>query len=86
MFIPWFTLAYHKNMVLSIFYAIILLGIIDGTACFIIQKYEPRSDIIQATLFFQLGASISLFFSTLMLRLCGFRMVRGAKPTCLMTQ
>jgi hypothetical protein len=78
--IPWFTLTYLKNMLLSILYAIILLGIIEVAVYFIFRKLEPNPDIIQIILFVQLGASISVFFSTLIIRLCGFRMIRGQNP------
>jgi hypothetical protein len=78
--IPWFTLAYLKNTLLSIFYAIVLLGIIDVTVYFIFRKLEPNPDIIQIILFVQLGASISVFVTTLVIRLCGFRMVRERRP------
>jgi hypothetical protein len=79
--IPWFTLADLKNMSLSIFYAIILLGFIDVAVYFIFQNLEPNPDVIQIILFVQLGASISVFVSTLVIRLCGFRMVRERKAT-----
>jgi hypothetical protein len=78
--IPWFTLAYLKKPALSIFYAIVMLGIIDVAVYFIFQKLDPIPDIIQIILFVQLGASISVFFSTLIIRLCGFRMVRERYP------
>ena len=78
--IPWFILAYLKNTLLSILYAIILLGIIDVAVYFIFRKLAPNPDIIQIILIVQLGASISVFFSTLIIRLCGFRMVRERKP------
>ena len=60
--IPWFTLAYLKNMSLSIVYAIILLGIIDVAVYFIFRELEPNQDVIQIILFVQLGASISSLF------------------------
>jgi hypothetical protein len=77
--IPWFTLAYLKNMLSSIVYAIILLGIIEVANYYILNKIKYIPDIIQVMLFLQLGASISVFFTTLAIRLCGFRLVRVVK-------
>jgi hypothetical protein len=76
-FIPWITLAYLKNMVLSIFYTFILFGIYDMAVYFIVRILNPEPEIFQIAFFVQLGASISVFLSMLMIRLCGFRMVRG---------
>jgi hypothetical protein len=77
--IPWLTLAYLKNMVLSIFYTFILFGIYDLAVYFIIRTLNPEPEIFQVALFVQLGACISVLFSTLVSRLCGFRMVRVRK-------
>jgi hypothetical protein len=77
--IPWFTLVHHKKMASSIFYAIIMLGIIDAALFFIFKKLEPIPNIIQIILFVQLGASLSIFFTTLVLRLCGFRMIKATE-------
>jgi hypothetical protein len=74
--IPWLSLAFLKNMVLSIFYTFILFGIYDMVVYSIINKLNTEPEIFQIALFVQLGASISVFFTTFIIRLCGFRMVR----------
>ena len=74
--IPCFTLVCHKNMMLTIFYAVIMLGINDTAAYFTFRSLEPLPNIIQLIVFVQLGAGLSVFISTLVIRMCGFRMIR----------
>jgi hypothetical protein len=81
--IPWFVLAYLKNMLSSIFYAIILLGIVEVAVYLIFCKYDSNPETIHS-LFVQLGASISVLLTTLVIRSCGFRMIRGRKATTAM--
>jgi hypothetical protein len=74
--IPWFTLAYMKNTVSSLIRAVILMGIVDVAAFCIFKWITRSSDIVQIFLFVQLGASLSMFVTALVIRLCGFRMAR----------
>jgi hypothetical protein len=80
--IPWLTLAYVKNTLSSIIYAVILIGIVDVAAFSIFkwlgQNHLHNPNLIQIFLFVQLGASFSMFATTLVIRLCGFRMVRAS--------
>jgi hypothetical protein len=78
--IIWLTLAYVKNTASSIIYALILFGIVDVAAFSIFkwleQNHPHNPNLIQIFLFVQLGASLSMFATTLVIRLCGFRMAR----------
>lgn len=73
--IPWLTLGYHKNMPVSVFCAIAVLGISDA-ACYFLFRNEPGPDVLQIILLVQLGAGLSVVISTLVIRWCGFRMIR----------
>ena len=75
--IPWHTLAYCGIRVWLIIFTMLSFGIIDLAVIFIEQKldlFAPNK--LQLILYAQLGAGLSVLFSTLVLRLCGFRLVR----------
>ncbi|MGD0517667.1 MAG: hypothetical protein ABSA26_09045 [Thermoguttaceae bacterium] len=76
--IPCFTLSNLKNKLSSIIYAIFILGIVDVAAFFIFKWLEPDPDQIKILLYVQFGASLSMFATTFVIRLCGFRMVRAS--------
>ena len=79
--IPWYILANSRRPLSQIFYSVTLLGLVDLAAYFImllVDSSRPRTpvEIIKVFLFVQLGAIISAVASTLVLRWCGFRMIR----------
>jgi hypothetical protein len=74
--IPCFTLTNQKNKLLSILYAVFMLGIFNVGAMFMFKWFELHPDPIKIFLYVQLGASLSMFVTTYVLRLCGFRMTR----------
>jgi hypothetical protein len=76
--IPCFTLTNQKNKLLSIIYAIFMFGIVDVAALFIYKWLESNPGPIKILLYVQLGASLSIFVTTFVIRLCGFRMVRAS--------
>ncbi len=75
--IPWFTLAYVRNAGALIMRAVFLIGIVDVVAYCIFKwiTWNPY-DIARSFLFFQCGASMSMFATAIVIRLCGFRMAR----------
>jgi len=74
--IPWFTLGYHKHILASVFWAIVVLGI-SGVGCYFLLPVRQDPELIQFILLLQLGAGSSMFISTLVMRCCGFRGTRG---------
>jgi hypothetical protein len=76
--ISCFTLTNQKNRLLSIIYAIFMFGIVNVAAFFIYNWLEPAPGSIKTLLYFQLGASLSMFVTTFLIRLYGFRMVRAS--------
>ena len=76
--IPWYTLAYRWKAVPTI----IVMAVCDLPVLILITLFMVtggRGDIIKPMLLVQLGAGLSVFFTTLVLRWCGFRMIREAK-------
>ena len=82
--ISWYTLAYLGKITYLIFVAIFLGVIIDLAVFFMFKGTAPSgvrmAEIIQPILFIQLGAGLSGFVTTRVIRLCGFRMVRVRNP------
>lgn len=78
--IPWYTLAYRRRLLSLIGITIIIAGILDLAACsLLIEMNAPVSRydlIIKPYLLIQLGSAMSAFASTLVIRWCGFRMIR----------
>jgi hypothetical protein len=74
--VPWFTLVHLKNAVSAIMRAVILMGVVDVVAFRIFQSISRGPDIVDIFFFVQCGASLSMFATALVLRLCGFRMAR----------
>ncbi len=88
MFIPiivvsWITMTFPKNTIKLIVLATVLFGIIDSAICLIVLQNVPAIaryySILPPILFTQLGGCISFLFNTIMLRLCGYRMIRERK-------
>jgi hypothetical protein len=80
--IPWFTMSYGRNMLFLVFFTIILLGAIDIGVYLTIKNVippTPNHGWIETILLFQLGTCLSVCISTLVIRLCGFRLIRQRK-------
>ncbi len=84
--IPWYTLACRSSRPRSrIFVTVIMVVVVDLAAYFSMITMSPPPpsislyDLIKPFLFFQLGSVISACVSTLVVRGCGFRMIREAK-------
>lgn len=80
-FIPWYTLTGHRKIAWLLLFTIISLGIIDLTVYLILKKIEPapNNKEIEAIVFFQLGGCLSVLLNTIVLRLCGYRLIRERK-------
>jgi hypothetical protein len=76
--IPWFTLGSPSNARMSMLFALLFLIVSEAACCFVFRTL-PRPDALKSILAFQLGAGASVFLSTLVIRWCGFRMIREAK-------
>ena len=77
--IPWITLAYRRRIGLLIGIMIILAGLFDIAACFLLIKMNsatPPFSAYVALALFQLGATISALATTLVIRFCRSRMIR----------
>jgi hypothetical protein len=74
MIVPWFTIVNLKNGVSTIMCALVLAGIVEGAAYCIFQWLSRDPETVQIFVFVQLGASLSMLATALVLRLCGFRM------------
>ena len=84
--IPWYTLAYRRKLRSLVILTVIMGGVLDLAACYLIMDIDhvpPGASsyelIIKPLLFFQLGSALSAVTSTLVIRICGFRMVREPK-------
>ena len=73
--IPWVTLRQLKRLPLSIVFGIGLF-VIDALACNFLFRIAPRSEQLRLILLIQFGAGLSVAASTLVMRWCGFRMIR----------
>jgi hypothetical protein len=76
--IPWYTLAYRWKAVPTT----IVLAVCDLPVLILITLFMVtggRGDTIKPILLVQLGAGLSVFISTLIIRWSGFRMIRQAK-------
>jgi len=82
---PWITLAYRRNVLSLIIVTIIIGGVLEIATYFLIIAIEPPPPgpygLIIQLLSIQLGATISAFATTLVIRFCGFKMVRQPKAT-----
>lgn len=84
--IPWYTLAYRGNIMFVTIFMIIIWGAINLLVFLILKESIPVgrggfiNEIVKPILFIQLGAGLSGFVTTLVIRLCGFRMVRERNP------
>lgn len=76
--IPWLTLGYHKPIVTWLLIAIVMVWASD-TACYAFFRIPQGSGQIQAILLVQLGGGLSVLVSTLVIRWCGYRMIRQAR-------
>jgi hypothetical protein len=80
---PWFVMAYRPRVV-WFFVAFAFLWVVSSSAgCAIIAMPQAMRDgivvleeFIKSTLTLQLGAALSILISTLVMRFCGFRLVR----------
>jgi hypothetical protein len=78
-FIPWLTLTPHRYLWRSLFFAFIMSGFVD-----VVMISAPAKRFIPIPpaswlILFQLGAALSVLLTTLVMRFCGFRMVRVQK-------
>ncbi len=82
---PWITLAYRRRLLAPIFIMIIIGAVLDVAAYVLIITMEPSNPgfgaygLIIQLLSMQLGATVSALATTLVIRFCGFRMIREAK-------
>lgn len=76
--VPWFTMAFRGNTIKLIVLATILLGIIDSAIFLIALKADAKhiNNNLRAMLFFQSGVCLTVLLNTIVLRLCGYRLVR----------
>ena len=82
---PWITLAYRRKIRSAGASTIIIGGVLDIAAYFLIITIDvppqgPYRPIIEL-LSIQLGATISALATFLVIRFCGFRMIREPKAT-----
>jgi hypothetical protein len=84
--IPWYTLADYQRNTPPIIILMMILWVIIDVACFIIiyriypmEISEMIDAYIEPSLSLQLGAGLSGFVSTLVIRLCGFRVIQKRK-------
>jgi hypothetical protein len=79
---PWYTLAYRKKLRSLIFITLSIWAVLDLAAYYLMIAMDsapPGSQydlIIKPCLLLQLGSALSACVSTLVIRWCGFRMVR----------
>jgi hypothetical protein len=81
LFLFWFTLAKIVNRRRSLLFGLIALAIIEITIFIFVPMMEggSHSEMYQVIPCFQIGGGLSVFFSTLVIRWCGFRLVRVKK-------
>ena len=78
--IPWYTLACRGRVSVLILATIAILAVCDSVVYDLtIVVLAIDQSIIRKLLLSQLGAGLSVFFTTLVLRWCGYRMIREAK-------
>ena len=81
--IPWCTLAYRGKIFYLLLFAIITWAILDLPLILVVESQiwegAMTGEIIEGTLVLQLGAGLSAIVTTLVIRLCGFRLVRMPK-------
>jgi hypothetical protein len=77
---PWFTLANRRISLVAVDFqsfgierTILVVGILNLAAYFLLIGIN---EVIEQLVFIQLGACISAVATTLVIRLCGFRMIR----------
>jgi hypothetical protein len=75
--LPWYTLAHHANVLSLAGFSVVSFAGIDVFVYFVMQ-YRPffPAESFPLLLCLQLGATLSILFTTLPLRFCGYRMVR----------
>jgi hypothetical protein len=76
--IPSITLGSLRRVPATLFYLVTLLAICDAACYCMFVKSQP-DDLLQVMLCVQLGGGLSVLFSTLVIRWCGFRLIRGSK-------
>ena len=76
--IPWFTLGYHKRVWVSLVWAIVVVTL-SGIACCFVLPVRQFPEMVQMILLIQIGAGLSVFVSSLVMRYCGFRGPRRIK-------
>jgi hypothetical protein len=79
--IPWYTLTYRGKAVPLLLATIVMVGVCDLAAYLMMTAIIPVTGgyWAKSLLLIQVGAGLSVFFTTLVLRWCGFRMIRQAK-------
>jgi hypothetical protein len=81
--VPWYALAYRGRAVSLVLATIAILAACDlaiyGLAMAMLPVGRSLKGIVRPFLLIQLGASLSIFLSTLVIRWCGFRMIREPK-------
>ncbi len=82
--IPWYTLAYQRRLLSLLPVTLIIWGLLDLAAYFLMMKVGipfpgvSPYELIVMILQIQLGSGLSSFATTLVIRFCGFRMIREA--------
>ena len=78
--IPWIILVNRRRSLTLIVIALVAGGVFDLVAYFIMLRIIPplpsRYDVIKPFLLIQLGSGLSALVTTLVIRFCGFRMIR----------
>jgi hypothetical protein len=74
--IPWFILPVRINHLLLIVNTIAVLGICDRISYLMIQQYFLGLNAMKAITCFHIGSGLSVLSTTLVMRFCGFRMIR----------
>ena len=83
--VPWFTMTSRGNTIKLIVFATVLLGIIDSAIFLIALKADAKhiNNNLRAMFFSQLGAYLTVLLNTIVLRLCGYRLIRERKSLAL---
>jgi len=84
MIVPWFTMTFRGNTIKLIVLATVLLGIFDPLSFLIVQQpipplYFSFGEVLRDVLLMQLGGCLSVLLNTIVLRLCGYRLIRERK-------
>jgi hypothetical protein len=85
--IPWFVLLEPARRVVSVFIAMVIWIVLNlavscsmAVSTLVISPPDPYRDVLPPLLMLGLGSGLSAVITTLVLRFCGFRMIREPKP------